>query len=381
MESMKTTLRRGRNVWDRVNLPETEFLGRIDEMRKRMVKQDIDVLLVYGDAWIDYSDPCYITNYYPGMVGSIAVVPRSGEVALIFWGSARGIEYIRDITWIKEIQASPDVAIACIEYLQRAGLTPSTLGLAGFKELMPWWQFRSFKAAVSECRTVDARHIISDMRMVKSARESDQVRRAARVLTGALEALTRTGLEDMNELTLNAALEREARLAGAEDVRLLYSRPRETGWTLRPVEDRPLSPGDTMIIYLAVEFERYWAEMIRTFKIETSGLVEVRSEKLEGAYNRILGLLKPAKSIATFYREVEEECRKSVASIPEFGLGDGIGLSVTEPPAITPKGSGKLIEGICLTLRLAMKDAAAGTVKLGNTIYLSANGPQIFTRR
>ncbi|MFH1953846.1 MAG: M24 family metallopeptidase [Pseudomonadota bacterium] len=380
MESMRTTLRRGRNVWNRVNMPEGEFRQRVEKIRSEMKKEDIDVLLVYGDAWIDYSDPCYITNYYPGMVGSIALVPRKGEVGLIFWGSARGIEYTQDITWIKEIKPASNVASTCVDYLKQAGLFPSTLGLAGFKQLMPYQQLQSFYTAINGCKTVDAGHFIRDMRMVKSSRERDQIHRAALILTGVFEALDRRAPEDMNELTLDAALDREARLGGAEDVRQLYALPQETDWTFRPVEDRQMASGDTIIIYLAAEFERYWAEIIRTFKVETSGLMEVRSEKLDDIYRRVTKLLTPGKATSKFYGEVEKEVRKSGAFIPEYGLGEGIGLSVSEPPLVCREDTNNFREGMCLTLRLAMKDDNEGAIMTGNTIYLSADGPEVFTR-
>jgi len=62
MESMKTTLRRGRNVWNQVNMPASEFQARVGKAREEMKKENIDALLVSGDAWLDYSDPCYFGN-------------------------------------------------------------------------------------------------------------------------------------------------------------------------------------------------------------------------------------------------------------------------------------------------------------------------------
>ncbi|MFH1646703.1 MAG: M24 family metallopeptidase [Chloroflexota bacterium] len=380
MESMKTTLRRGRNVWDRVNVPASEFQARVGKAREEMKKENIDVLLVYGDAWVDYADPCYFSNLYSAMGALVAVIPRQGEVALAFWGSGRGIEYTQINTWLKELRPGADVAGSCVKYLEELGLLSATIGLAGFRELMPYNQLQPFLKSLAGCKTVDANHIIRGMRMVKSPKERDQVTRASRILTHVFETIVRTPPKDRNELTLDAALDREARLEGAEDVRLLYAKPREAGWTFRPVEDSQLSPGDTVIIYLAVEFERYWAEAIRTFVIEPTGLSLAGSEALDRLYETVMQKMGPGKKVAEFYREAAAAVEKSgTGYMTEYGLGNGIGLSVDEPPVIAEEDSNVLTPGMCLTLRLAVKDRDRGAIMTGNTVYLAASGPELLT--
>ena len=90
-------------------------------------------------------------------------------------------------------------------------------------------------------------------------------------------------------------------------------------------------------------------------------------------------LLTPGKATSKFYGEVEKEARKSGAFIPEYGLGEGIGLSVSEPPLVCREDTNNFREGMCLTLRLAMKGDNEGAIMTGNTIYLSADGPEVLT--
>ena len=381
METMRTTLRRGRNVWDRINMPESEFQERAERVKKEMKKENIDVLLIYGDAWREYGNLCYISNFYPGMGGSIALIPRQGEVALIFWGSARGLEYIQSITWIKELRPSAeDIASSCVKYLEKLGLFPSTIGLAGLKQLMPYLQLQSFYGALSGCKIVDADHIISNMRMVKSPRERDQIHRASRILTHTFD-VANTPLEGMNELILEAALDREARLEGAEDVRILIAKPQEEKWAFRPVEDSQMSPGETIIIYLAVEFERYWSEIVRTFVVEPACLVPAGRENYNELYEKIMRMLKPGKPVSQFYKEAVSELEKSgTGYVPEYGLGQGIGQGTNELPIITEEDASELKEGMCLTLRLAMRDKEIGTLMIGNTIHISKDGPELLAK-
>ena len=63
-----------------------------------------------------------------------------------------------------------------------------------------------------------------------------------------------------------------------------------------------------------------------------------------------------------------------------YGLGRGIGLSLNEWPLIDPGAKEELKEGMCLTLRLAVKDGTGGAVMIGNTLSLSKTGVEVLTR-
>ncbi|HJX12959.1 MAG TPA: M24 family metallopeptidase [Dehalococcoidales bacterium] len=380
MYSFITTLRRGRNVWDQVNMPAGEFKERVDKIQKKMKRENIDALLVCGEAWLDYAPSCYITNLYAGMGTSVALIPREGDAAVLTWGSMRGIQYTQSTTWIKNFGASPDMNTSCVKYLEQAGLFPSTVGFAGLRQLMPYQQLQSLIKALDGCKIVDADRIISEERLVKSPRERDEVHRAARILSNVFEAIVRTPPHDMNELTLDAALDREARLEGAEDVKQLYAKPKGKNWTLGPVEDKAFSPGDTVIIYMAVEFERYWAETVRTFVVAPGVLKEVRSEVLDRTCQQVLDKMSPGKKVTQFYKEAAAEVKKNAdCYVTEYGLGNGIGLSVDEPPNLTEGDKGTLQAGMCLALRLAIKDREKGAIMTGYTVHLAEDGPEVLS--
>ena len=378
MYSFITTLRRGRNVWDPVNMPAGEYQQRVETLKEKMKKEGIDALLVCGDAWLDYAPSAYLSNQYVGMGMSITLVPRQGEVASLTWGSMRGFQYTQDITWIRNWGASADMNTSCVKYLEQVGLFPSTVGFAGVRRLMPYQQLQSLINELDGCKIVDADHIIDEMRLVKSAREVDQVHRAARIVSGVFDAAVRTPPSDMKALNFDAALDREARLAGAEDVKQLYARPAEANWTLGAVEDIAFSSGETVIVYLAVEFERYWAETVRTFVVEPGVLREVRSDALDRVCEQVLAKMKPGKKVSEFYKEAAAEVDKNPdCCITEYGLGNGVGLWVDESPTLSEEDPGTLQAGMCLALRLTIKDKDKGSIMTGCTVHLTENGPEI----
>ena len=155
METMQPTLKNGRNVWDRINMPASEFQERVRRIRKEMKKEGIDVLLLYSNA-DEYGDPCYITNFIVGIArGALAIVPKKGEVALIYQGPSRGVPFSKTTTWVDDVRTSGDVSKECVKYLKEKELVPSTIGITGMRQFMQSHQFRFLSESLNRCKIVD----------------------------------------------------------------------------------------------------------------------------------------------------------------------------------------------------------------------------------
>ena len=382
METMQPTLKRGRDVWDRVNMPKAEFLDRVEKIKERMKQQGIDVLLLYSNSGNEYANSCYITNYIMKMPqGAIVAVTKTGEVALIYEGFARDVPGVKAITWVEDVRSCDDVSRTTVAFLNEKGLIPSTMGLAGLEQSMPHEQFRFFLKSTEGCTLVPADEMIGEIRKIKSQREVDQVRRAGRIVGRIFGKLSEAALPGINEKTLEAMIAREAYLDGAEDVRILIARPKENGSALRPCEDFFLPADEPVILYLAVEFERYWAEAVRTFVYEKGFFIETDAESVRTLYHRVVAGLNAGKEVSLFCSEVSALAASAYGHIfHEYGLGNGIGLSLRESPLLSRTETSRFQEGMCLSLRLAIKGDETGLALTGETIYLSPDGPEVLTR-
>jgi Xaa-Pro dipeptidase len=386
METLQPTLKRGRDVWDPIGMPESEFRTRVDRIVKEMRKRRMKVLLLYGIGQNDYAYPCYATNYLTKMPqGALAVVTDKGEVALICEGFARDAALIKDTTWVKEIRSSEALSQTCVQYLKEKRLIPSTLGFAGLRQHMPYREFEILSEATRGCRIVEADPLVNRMRMIKSPREIDQVRRSARLVASLFDSLTQASFPAFNERAMEALLYRLGYLDGAEDVRILIARPAEakpgdSNGSLRPPDDRPISDGDAVVVHLAVEFERYWAEGTRTYRAEGASLVESATGDVRSLYGRITQGLVPGKTASGFYREALAKTKRSkMPFVAEYGLGGSIGLSGQEPPLLSADDDTLLREQMTLSLRLCVTTPETGLTMLGDTVCLSGNGPEILT--
>jgi Xaa-Pro aminopeptidase len=381
METMQPTLKNGRNVWDRINMPEAEFQERLKKIQKEMKRERLDLLLLYGNGFDEYGNYTYLGNYVIRLArGAFVVLPREGEPALIFEGASRGIPSIRKTTWIQEIRAGWDASKECVKYLEEKKLVPSKVGLVGVKSLMPCDQFQFLRDSLKGSNVLDVDPLLREMRMVKSSREIDQVRRAARILSRAFGVLSGIGFPEVAEKSIEGTLYREVRIEGAEDFRMMIARPIREQWSFRPAGEGTIPAGETVALFLAVEFERYWAEALRTFVVKENTLVALEREDFNARYGRIIDFLRPGITASQFHKEAVTRLRKEKTGyLLDYGLGQGIGLSPREYPVLSKDDKTPLKEGMCLTFRLLVKEEGLGAMMTGNTLLLTKKGPQILT--
>jgi Xaa-Pro aminopeptidase len=346
-----------------------------------MKRERLDLLLLYGHGFDGYGNYTYLGNYVIRLArGAFVVLPRQGEPALIFEGASRGIPSIRKTTWIQEIRAGWDASKECTKYLEEKKLIPSTVGMIGVKSLMPYDQLRFLRDSLKGSKVLDVDSLLREMRMIKSLREIDQIRRAARILSRAFGVLSGTAFTEVKERTIEGTLYREVRIEGAEDFRMMIARPKRDQWSFRPADQGTILSGETVLLFLAVEFERYWAEAIRTFVVKESRLVPLEREDFNGRYGRVIDLLIPGKTASQFHKEAVTRVRKEKAEcLLDYGLGQGIGLGPREYPVISKDDKTPLKEGMCLTFCLLVRDETLGAMMTGNTLLLTKKGPEILT--
>jgi Xaa-Pro aminopeptidase len=382
METMQPTLKSGRNAWDRVNMPVTEFQERVKKVRKGMKAGGIDILLAYGHAFNEYGNYCYLSNFSIRLPqGAMVAVPENGPLTLMFEGASRGVPSVRKMTWVEDVRATPDVSKECVKYLQEKNLVPSVIGFSGLHPLMPSHQLQFLIDSLPKCKIVNADPLMEELRRVKSPLEILQIRRASRIVSRTFDFIASTSFVPFEEKVLEAAARREARLEGAEDFRMMIATPAEERWSFRPPGERALRSGTRMILYLSVEFERYWSEGFRTFDIKNSSFEEVHHQEVKALYENLQRTMTTGKKISHFHREALGMIKKcGFEALADHGVGQGIGLSPLEAPLISKGEQTILKPGMCFSLHLGVRNKETAAAVMGETVCLSRRGAEVLTR-
>ena len=380
METMQPALKNGRNVWDSVNMPKGEFEARIERIRTAMAERGLDLLLVYTTGITDYGDTAYLTNFIIRLTrGTLVAIPRKGEVVTFFEGASRGLPSLKLTLALGDLVAAGDLPKECAGYLKEKKLSVGTMGLAGLKR-MPYQQYRTLTGALDGCTFKDADDILADFRIIKSVRESDQIRRAARIAAQLTLLLKETTFEKTSQRAIEAALYRQARFEGAEDFRMLLAKPGREGWSVGPADYVPVADGEKVVFFLGVEFERYWAEAMRTFTFKAGSFVEETSAATLSGFQQLCAAMKPGVTISAFCQKASAVIgEKGLKALSPFGLGNGIGLGLNERPLLTAETPGELKEGMVLSLRMATAENDNTYPIVGNTVLVGNDGGLVLT--
>jgi Xaa-Pro aminopeptidase len=128
----------------------------------------------------------------------------------------------------------------------------------------------------------------------------------------------------------------------------------QTGQALRPIDDRVLREGDVVMLYVAAEAQRYWAEAARTFVIgHASDSMRRLASQGAAALAALRDAARPgaqASGAATAAQNAlgDPAFRQSALA---YGFGNGIGLDADEAPVIAPGSAGVIEDNSALAIR------------------------------
>ena len=352
-------------------MPVEELRGRGDRLRAAMGRAGLDAMLLYGSGLNGCGHPTYFSNYIVKLpFSALVVLPREGEPALMFEGATRGRSAAQATTWIEDVRPCWNMAETCLTVLAERGLTSSTIGLAGLPRLVPHAAWSTLVARLDRATLVDAEDLVSGQRAIKSNREIAQVQRASQIVNHALEHLTTMRPGIVNEARLAACVMREARMRGAEDIRLLIARPQEPEWAFHPAEDATIDEDETLCVHLSASWERYWSEAIRTCVVRADGVDLVWDHELDGRFRRLVADAKPGVTVADWVSAARAAMSPSeILALEPYGLGHGIGVTPEESPVLAADSRATIESGMCLVVRAALT-SDRGLVLHGNTIVV-----------
>jgi Xaa-Pro aminopeptidase len=253
--------------------------------------------------------------------------------------------------------------------MQDRKLLTATIGLAAMPRLVPHAVWTTLVSGLPRAQLVEAEDLLWECRAIKSAREARQVERASAIVRHALDSVASS--VHATEMSLAAQLFREARLRGAEDIRMMVAgslgaqrvQPSDA-WVFRPPEPVAIADGERLAVTFRASWERYWSEATRTFTMRDGRLEPVRGAAMLARFDTAVERARSGVTIASWIdAAMTETATADRQALERFGFGRGIGITADEPPILARETDTPIVPGMCLVL------TAAATVDDGLVLH------------
>jgi len=342
-------------------VPGAEITFRVETLQKALASSGIGLALIRQHAAL---------FYYAGTLvdGFLAVAPGGQPLLLVRRPHHR--DQPAPGPWprtlYRDLKELPQI-------LTQAGLQPRDAVALELDVLPAAWFRRLQEQLFPEFPLVDLSPLVRQQRMVKSAYELDQLRRAATILDQAHEQVPALLQPGMSELELSAALEYRLRLLGHQGLVRVRNRDLEFfyGHVLSGVSgllaayiDTPsggrglgsafpqgpslkkLAPGEPISIDLAACVNGYVADMTRMYAL---GSLPARAweawDAVEELYWLFIGAARPGARPGEIFHLLWDAVRGRGLTDFFMGLGTdrvnflghGVGLELDEYPLISAR--------------------------------------------
>jgi len=374
MQTMQPVIVFGSYMLDDEHVPRDEFELRLQGIQAIIAENGWSGLLAYGDA-VDSAFVTYATNYSPRNRQSMTLVPAKGEPCLLVWASARDFKRDAAFAWMDDVRAAGRLNDSIGKWLGDVGIDGGAVGLVGAGNMQP----PVYHSVIATCEArnlepVDADRAVGALLHRKRPRELVMVRRAAEILHSTIAALGEAWRSGASATDAVLAAEGAAFANKAQDARTLFSL--DGGRTLRPFE-RPL-PGrpDRLAAYAAVRYQGYWAEGFVTLSKRRNKVQKAAEDMLD----RVISAARPGAAGRDLAVAASLPDGLKAHAMLGGSLGHGIGLSLVEPPDLSPDRPDVMVEDGAYSLTVGLSQGRRTHALTSAMVVLNARAAEVLWR-
>lgn len=216
--------------------------------------------------------------------------------------------------------------------------------------------FERLREQLPHACLVPASHVFDRIRQVKTAVEIERLRKSARIVELAYEAMFEVVREGVTERELAAEAHRIFYLNGAPPVTFLHCGAglRSSIEHLQP-SDYACRDGDIIRFDMGVRYGGYHSDIGRTFVCGKPSADQVDIyRRIFDAYQNVIAAMKPG----VLGRDVFEVYRRGMGELftvfPMVWVAHGVGLEIHEPPFLGPQMDEPLEPGMLFAVEIVV---------------------------
>lgn len=383
-------------------VPKAEIIERINRMQGVLAERDLDGAIILQNV-----DIYYLTGTTQR---SILWVPREGLPLLMVMKSHQRARDESPLGEVIPINKRQEIWSLMKEHgygkAERIGLE---------LDVLPTIQYLWLQKSLPRTLWTDLSHDIRRLRMIKSAYEVDQIRKATVILDIGFQEIRGLIREGMTELEIDGHLAYIARREGHMGILRMRGWNQEMTYAhvLSGESGAVISSGDTpagglgvtpamaqgagfrrigknepICVDYGIGINGYVSDETRTFVIgELPGLLEKAHECSRDIHRMVFREAKPGVSCEYLYSKAENLAKEAGFEASFMGTGEGkvkfighgFGLEIDEYPILTPSFPELLQEGMVFALEPKFIFPGQGVVGIEDDYLVTKSGVERLT--
>jgi Xaa-Pro dipeptidase len=308
-----------------------EYAARFERAKTEVARRGLDVMLVTIPENIYYLTGHDTLGYFAFQVVGI---PREGPpfmfVREIEADHILGMNVIKDIMMYGDRE---DAVRAFAELMKRKNLRPGRAGIEKDAWFQPVGRVDKLQTLLGGETFADGTGLVESLRVLKSDREIEYIRAAAKAADEGMRAALSTIRVGVPEAEIAAAIYRGLLHAGSDYVGPVYVMSGENSALAHsPWTSRRIQAGDVVYVELAGCVHRYHAAIRRTFSVGPPAAdLRTAHGACEASRHRILELLRPGAISQDLHNHHDEVLAR--AGLKDFlRMKTGYSIGVGYPP-------------------------------------------------
>lgn len=373
--------------WRIMPFPDEEYEERITRLRSLMARDDLDCVLVVGTG-AESDGIRYLTNFQDVYGGeTVLVVPPDGDVTMVTNAVMHGEPMHSGIAdaWPRDVRAAAaprtvtgGVQAYTLEHhvadAMRRIAAPARIGLCGRASTD---LAERLDLAGRGLERVPASSLLSEMRAIKSPREVDLLRRAARIADAGLDAALAAAVPGATEHDVAAAANDAMFRGGAEHPSFPISvvAGARSGLKHAPPTPKVIEPGDLVYVDLGARYLGYCSDASRQTVCgepsdEQLRFMETQIEIVE----HVVAGVRPGAVIGDLAVGALEIADREGYGEYLYFRGHGIGLGLGDAPALAPGNPAAFEEDMVFCLEPMLVKSSFGSASWEDMWHVTASG-------
>lgn len=391
------------------NVPFQEFQKRRLQCQEEVKKRGLKGVMIWsrgGGTWdryagVDYfanhyQQRCYLPDYMPlwsGRSHCVLLIPAVGKPVLL----VTTMEFRKDLVALEDIRYSTDFFGLIAKTAKELGMSQGEVGVM-YEDVLTWKISRKMKEQMPELKLVPCDDILSAMRVVKSPREIQAIRKACEIGSAAVEIIMKNVAPGKTEAQILGPAMEKIYSEGA----VLYFVVTSSGPHSDAVHSidfpgydstRLLQKGEMFKVDLIIAYEGYICDFGRTTIVGMEPTVEQRRliETVVESCEYVISLAKPGITVKELCQAGDEfllsrgvslaaeqsDSKQIYAAYPPH-WGHSIGMT-WERPWLVKEEDVVLKENMYLAVEKGLYQPGRGTATYEQNLLVSKKGADILT--